>query len=307
MRLQTAKESATGAREETQAACLKKAALEEVRQFYIRHFGFFSTHKRTPKHNATLHLSDLPAWFYYQHPSNLSCHDLTRHTYAIPPLNFRALLGLGLKFIPRPRYTTSTIIKKSIDRIRKDLFNKCLYAGSNDTYDPYLYAPSNRRPPEHLVPSELKNRIDSFAAGLRTLYRKRRAPSNLLPHQRHCLDTLSTCTDIMVVKTDKNLGPAILERKRYLTLAYNDHLLDKATYVKLTPARADQYIKESHTLFERWLRKYAKVIPKAEATYLRRTCILLDKNGKINHPQLYLLAKIHKDPFSYMPYCFHER
>jgi len=144
--LQAAQESATGAREEAQAACLKKAATKEVRQFYIRHFGFFSMHKRTPKHNATLDLSDLPAWFYYQHPSNLSCHDLTRHTYAIPPPNFRALLSLGLKFIPRPRYTTSTIIEKSIDRIRKDLFNKCLYAGSNDTYDPYLYAPSSRPP-----------------------------------------------------------------------------------------------------------------------------------------------------------------
>jgi len=56
-----------------------------------------------------------------------------------------------------------------------------------------------------------------------------------------------------------------------------------------------------HTQFERWLRKYAKVIPKTEAKYLCRTCILLDKDGKINFPQLYLLAKIHKDPFSTHP------
>jgi len=299
--LQAAEESATGAREEAQAACLKKAALEEVRQFYICHFGFISSHKCTPKHNATLHLADLPAWFYYQHPSNLSCHDLTHHTYAIPPPNFRALLGLGLKFIPRPRYTTSTIIKKSIAQICKDLFNKCIYAGSNDTYDPYLYAPSNRPPPKHLVPSELKNRIDSFASALCNLYCKRHAPSNLLPHQWHCLDTLSMHPDLLVMKTDKNLGPALLERNRYICMAYVNHLFDCNTYVKLTHDRAIQYITETHTQFERWLCKYAKVIPKTEAKYLRRTCILLDKDGKINFPQLYLLAKIHKDPFSTRP------
>ncbi len=109
------------------------------------------------------------------------------------------------------------------------------------------------------------------------------------------------CPDLVVVKTDKNLGPALLERKRYLRMAYVDHLLDHNTYVKLTKDRANQYITETHTLFERWLRKYAKVIPKTEAKYLRRTCILLGKDGKINFPQLYLLAKIHKDPFSTRP------
>jgi len=48
-RFQAAKESTTGAREEAETICLKKQAIEEVRQFYICHFGFISSHKRTPK------------------------------------------------------------------------------------------------------------------------------------------------------------------------------------------------------------------------------------------------------------------
>jgi len=41
--------------------------------------------------------------------------------------------------------------------MRKDLFNKCAYTGlKNDDFDPYLYSPSNRPPPEKLVPTELK-------------------------------------------------------------------------------------------------------------------------------------------------------
>jgi len=97
---QALQESITRVREESEETCLKEATITKVRDFYICHFGFFSSHKHTPKHNATKDLTNLPAWFYYQRPSNLSSHNLTQHTYAGPPLNFRSLLGLGLKFIP---------------------------------------------------------------------------------------------------------------------------------------------------------------------------------------------------------------
>jgi len=86
---------------------------------------------------------------------------------------------------------------------------------------------------------ELQARIDSFATALHTAFRKKRSPSNLLPHQRHCLDLLSKCPDLVVIKTDKNLGPAIIERNRYLRFAFKEHLLDKDTYNGITKARAD--------------------------------------------------------------------
>ncbi len=129
-------------------------------------------HTRMPAHNATLHLADLPAWFYYQRPANLLPHDLTRRMDILPPLNFRSLLGLGMKFIPRPRHTTSTILEKSFTRLCKDLFNRCVYADGDNEYDPYLYASSNHLPPEKLVPLELKRRIDSFTSALCTTFTK---------------------------------------------------------------------------------------------------------------------------------------
>jgi len=87
-RLQAYQESVTRARETNQAERHKEEAAKEVRDFYIRHFGFYSNHLRTPKHNATLHLADLPAWFYYQRPSNLAAHDLTCRMQIMLPLNF---------------------------------------------------------------------------------------------------------------------------------------------------------------------------------------------------------------------------
>jgi len=93
-----------------------------------------------------------------------------------------------------------------------------------------LYARSNSKAPEHLVASELKNRIDKFSTALQRLFHKQQSPSNLLPHQQACLRSLRTNPELIVCKTDKNLGPAIMDRKRYFALAFRDHLSDKATY-----------------------------------------------------------------------------
>jgi len=50
-----------------------------------------------------------------------------------------------------------------------------------------------------------------------------------------------------------------------------------------------------------WLRKYKKVIPKHEYTYLKRTHCLYNNKGKIAFSQFYLLAKIHKTPMDTQP------
>jgi len=211
------------------------------------------------------------------------------------PLNFRSLHGLGLKFIPRPSYTNSQIIENTIKRFQKDLYNCCIYAGGDDKYDLYLYAPSNQEPTKKLVPLKLQWRINMFASTLCMLYMKKRSPSNLLPHQQHCLDLLTNSPNLVICHTDKNLGPAIMEWRHYLCMTFIQHLQDKHTYNGLTQKHADQLITDSHKCFTQWLRKYWKEISKSEATYLKWTCIL------IHYPQLYLLAKIHKSPLATRP------
>ncbi len=101
-----------------------------------------------------------------------------------PPLNFRALLGLGLSFCPRPFYTSNNNLNQMLERLCSDLYNRYVYASkTSDGYDPKLYERSHRKPPAHLVSTELKTRIDNFNQALRSLFTKRRSPSNLLRHQ----------------------------------------------------------------------------------------------------------------------------
>ena len=46
----------------------------------------------------------MPTWLYFSRSSNMAMHDLT--TFRKPPSNIKSLLGLNLKFIPRPKFTT---------------------------------------------------------------------------------------------------------------------------------------------------------------------------------------------------------
>ncbi len=242
----------------------------------------------------------MPCWFYFQRPSNLACHDFT--TSHVPPPNFRSLLGLGLSFCPRPPFTSNKLLEKTITRLRQDFTNRFVYAGDGDeNYDPTLYARSNRAPPSHLVSPELQTRVDTFCTALRKLFRKRHAPSNLMPHQRHVLHRLRNSPHIMACRTDKNLGPALIDRTQYIEAALNDHLLHERTYRQLSRQHAEHEMRQTSDAIHAWLARYKRVLPKNEYTYLTRTHRLFNDKGEIAFPHFYLLAKIHKRPMSTRP------
>jgi len=73
----------------------------------------------------------------------------------------------------------------------------------------------------------------------------------------------------MVCKTDKNLGPAIIERKHYFNLAFRDHLSNPRTYRKLTEAAAEQRMIAANALLGNWLKTNKKLLPAQELTYLK--------------------------------------
>ena len=68
-------------------------------------FGFIADPNKTLLHNASSTLAHTPTWYYFSRPSHLAFHDFTRIKQ--PAKNVRSLLGLGLKFIPTPRYTNT--------------------------------------------------------------------------------------------------------------------------------------------------------------------------------------------------------
>jgi len=102
----------------------------------------------------------------------------------------------------------------------------------------------------------------------------------------------------MACKTDKNLGPALIDRAHYIQSAFKDHLLHATTYEQLSRQNAEQEMLKTSSDLMAWLCQYKNNLTKSKYTYLTRTHQLYDNKGNIMFPQFYLLAKIHKQPLA---------
>jgi hypothetical protein len=246
----------------------------------------------------------MPAWYYFARPTHLSFHDCT--TTLTPPKNLRSFLGLGLKFIPTPRFTNSWNKlsdpgeeKTTITRFTRDLALKCYFTCKPQEEDldfnPRMYLKSSWTPPPWSN-KEVTRRYSNFAAGIRTLFKKRRGRSNLLPFQRRALTFLQNSDDFLIVNCDKNLGPAIIEKTRYIKLAYRDHLTNP-TYQFLTKTEASTFALRLHGLLAAWMKKYKRDLLVSERKYIQHGI----DSCKDPFPVFYLTLKVHKTPLKTRP------
>ena len=175
-------------------------------------YGFVADPNLTTLHNAANMMSQMPFWYYMSKPTNLSCHNLCTDTQ--PPANFRALLGLGLKYIPKPRYTNSNIVTAT-ERFRQDLYTKIFLAHTRSEI-PRLFIRSDWTPPIRMVNYNLQLRVNNFIKQATNLFIKKATKSNMLPYQRRILADFRNNKTHIVFNADKNLGPCIIERAQYI-------------------------------------------------------------------------------------------
>lgn len=246
----------------------------------------------------------MPSWFYFARPSNYAFHDLrTDKSSGSIPKNIHTLLGLGLKFCPTPRYTTTkTTIQNTLSRHQRDLWLRH-YFKKKDTvlsedYNPRLYVKSKWIPPPWEIHGELTRRFKEFGSLFLTLFKSKRGRSNLLPHQRDALQSLQASTDVLIVQCEKNLGPACIEIKRYIELAFQDHLNNATTYKSLNCFEIQNLTDKVRILFKKWVAKWKTKLPKQELKFI---------NAAIKDPDndpiatFYLTMKVHKVPLKTRP------
>ena len=80
-----------------------------------------------------------------------------------------------------------------------------------------------------MIPNALKTRMQNFFTHMKQSFRKRRVNPNLLMFQRQILNDLRNSKELLIVMTDKNLGPAVIERDVYIKRVFDDHLLKPET------------------------------------------------------------------------------
>lgn len=263
----------------------------------IARYGLCADPSKSHRANLRNHVLSLPLAVLESRVSNAACHNLC--TTITPPRFLKSLLGLGLKFCPRPEYTTCPdhLQRTTLTRFAKDFYTKISLAHveNNEWSDKQLYVRDTTwEPSMKNVSKEFIAREELFQRKLLPLFRKRKVPSNLTPIQRRLLASLWCNPDLLVVNSDKNLGPVLIERDTYVRRCLEDHLL-KDTYKQLLPADASAFISATRSLLKRFMEKYT--FSKLDRQYLLRYY----DSVKDPYAYFYALAKIHKSPWKTRP------
>ena len=155
-------------------------------------------------------LLEMPISLYFSRPLNVAFHNLCNNPKDCPKF-LKSLLGLGLNFIPTPQYCNHKNIDG--DRFMKDLYTRCFFQGTPSKPTPKLFIRSSWTPPRPDIPIEYRVRIDEFLKSIKQKSPPKSSGSNLLPIQRTTLYNLRNNSNLVIFPTDKNLGPAIIDKK----------------------------------------------------------------------------------------------
>jgi hypothetical protein len=159
-------------------------------------------------------------------------------------------------------------------------------------YDPKLYIPSQDFIPDY-ASDDIENAMVHFHNKLLALlHANRQQPRKNLPaSSRLLLRELKTSTSHIILPTDKNLGPAIMEHSTYIRCGLDEHLLDSNTYRQLSLDEASKAIQAATKSMLALIATYRPSLAERERTYFHRLFQL------IRHiPQFYAIPKVHKTP-----------
>jgi hypothetical protein len=169
-----------------------------------------------------------------------------------------------------------------------------LFAGSYNDFQPgQLFLRSkNWNPDANQIPIEFRVRVQQFLRRLRATIPQRVTSSNLTVLQSSMLANMKSSDDFIVFPTDKNLGPAVIERSEYVQEALK-HLTDESTYRRLTQPQAQSRLEAIKPLLDDFLVTFKNQIDQCDRTFLRRS------SDQVEDPysHFYVTAKIHKTPW----------
>ena len=159
----------------------------------------------------------------------------------------------------------------------------------------YLRSP-DWHPKYYDLPAPIRVRLSQFEKKLQPLFKRRTAPRNLTPPQLRILHSLTNNKDVVVVPSDKNLGPVILDRDTYVRKCLQNHLLSN-TYEQLTEQSAKDSTSDTRTRVVEFMSLHADFITEDDSTYLAR---YLD-SVKDPFAYFYAMPKVHKKPWQTRP------
>ena len=214
------------------------------------------------KQNALIILITMEKWFYFCRPTNLAFRNLT--IGKVEPKVFQLLLVLEFNFCPTPLRPTLSI-NKSMERFKRDLHIHSVFSVSEyliPLANLNIYVRSKWKTPAWDISLALKRRLWTLRKALEPKFCFCPVCHKLLPRQRRNIGRIKSNPKLMIVQTDKGLGPVAIEPREYSHYATRDHLGDTQTYQRLRPAAAAYRATSVQKLLEKWIKTYLDVISK---------------------------------------------
>lgn len=227
----------------------------------------------------------------------MSYHNLCRRLN--PPAGAGKLLGLGLKFCLQSCKPDNKVLEHSLKQFERDVRIKYTFAGEDsEMCDPKIYIKSDWDP-DPLQNNTVESCLLDFRQTLTTQrihhIGQLRKATNLSRIQKKLLRQLRQNTDFICLMTDKNLGPALMERKEYIEHILAEHLLQGSMYSYLTQEMAELRIEKLKQdiikiITDEEMREH---FTEDERDYF--TCSLSLKSKKGHRvPKFYGTPKVHK-------------
>ena len=119
--------------------------------------------------------------------------------------------------------------------------------------------------------------------------------SNLTPTQQNVLNSLKNNPVYIILPTDKNLGPAIINRSTYKEQVLTEHLLSDA-YIYMPTDQATAFLKKTTESLKFLYHQNKHLLSKPKQQYFERSF-----TEKHRTPMFYMIPKVHKNPVSYRP------
>ena len=125
------------------------------------------------------------------------------------------MVGIGVNFCPTPLRPTLNI-NKGMERFERDLNIRSVFTGSEDLIllaNPKIYIRPKWKPCAWEISLALKQLLRTFSRALEPKFRFLPIRKNLLQHQRRTIGFIKKNPKLMVVQTDKGIGPGPIEPK----------------------------------------------------------------------------------------------
>ena len=229
-------------------------------------------------------------------PRNLAFHNLCT-TKQTPP-NTQKLLGLGLKYCMETSITKPNL-KHTVNKL---IWAICIKAyiqeqqTQDNNYMPRLYTKNTSWDPPP-ANGTIEHKLFEFASLLESIvtWHCPKKCFNISYEQHKMLQQLKNNPDFIILNTDKNLGPAIMNHQDYITQTHNEHLLTDS-YQHFMTEEAISHLQQNKQTLKQYIQDHGKMLSQAELEYFQHSY-------KQHHrvPMFYSMPKIHKSPFSTRP------